>query len=95
MDIDKDNGPDELKEEHRADRTLDVKGFNCPIPVLTAKKEIGQMEDGQVLKIISSDPGSKADMISFAGRYGHEMIDTKESAGELVFLIRINASKGH
>ena len=43
------------------DQTLDTKGLNCPLPILKAKKSISQMESGQTLEVLSTDPGSVLD----------------------------------
>ncbi|MCW8910186.1 MAG: sulfurtransferase TusA family protein, partial [Gammaproteobacteria bacterium] len=43
------------------DAELDAKGLNCPLPILRAKKAIGELTSGQVLKIVATDPGSVKD----------------------------------
>jgi len=43
------------------DKLLDVRGLNCPMPLVNARKEIGNLKPGQVLKVIASDRGSVAD----------------------------------
>jgi tRNA 2-thiouridine synthesizing protein A len=40
------------------DRELDARGLNCPLPILRAKKALGELASGQVLRIIATDPGS-------------------------------------
>ena len=37
-------------------RKLDTSGFNCPIPIIKAKKELNTMEVGESLELISTDP---------------------------------------
>ena len=39
-------------------RELDVKGLNCPLPILRTKKTLAEMESGQVLRVLATDPGS-------------------------------------
>ena len=48
------------------DRELDTSGLNCPLPVVKARKEIGALELGQVLKVISTDRGSMKDFEGWA-----------------------------
>jgi tRNA 2-thiouridine synthesizing protein A len=43
------------------DKLLDARGLNCPLPLVTARKEVGKLEPGQVLKVIATDRGSIAD----------------------------------
>jgi tRNA 2-thiouridine synthesizing protein A len=48
------------------DRMLDARGLNCPMPLVNARKEIGKLGLGQVLKVISTDRGSLADFQGWA-----------------------------
>ena len=43
------------------DRLLDARGLNCPMPLVNARKEIGKLQAGQVLKVVATDRGSVAD----------------------------------
>jgi TusA-related sulfurtransferase len=40
------------------DKELDARGLNCPLPILRAKKTLAELQPGQVLRIIATDPGS-------------------------------------
>jgi tRNA 2-thiouridine synthesizing protein A len=42
-------------------RQLDVRGAKCPLPIIKAKKEIDAMAVGEMLEVLSTDPGSMAD----------------------------------
>ena len=48
------------------DETLDVRGLNCPMPVVKARKKIGELDAGQVLRVISTDRGSIKDFQGWA-----------------------------
>lgn len=48
------------------DKDLDARGLNCPLPILRAKKALADMQSGQVLRIVSTDPGSVKDFAAFA-----------------------------
>jgi TusA-related sulfurtransferase len=41
-----------------ANKELDTRGLNCPLPILKAKKALADMLSGEVLKVVASDPGS-------------------------------------
>ena len=43
------------------DKLLDARGLNCPMPLVNARKEMGKLELGQVLKVVATDRGSVAD----------------------------------
>ena len=71
-----------------ADMELDARGLNCPLPILRAKKSINDLESGQVLHIIATDPGSVKDFEAFCKQTGNELISSGENNGEFVFDIR-------
>jgi TusA-related sulfurtransferase len=48
------------------DRLLDARGQNCPMPLVTARKEVGNLALGQVLKVLATDTGSVADFQGWA-----------------------------
>jgi tRNA 2-thiouridine synthesizing protein A len=70
------------------DKELDVRGLNCPLPILRTKKSLGELTAGQVLKVIATDPGSVKDMAAFAKQTGNELISTAEVGGDYVFLMK-------
>ncbi|MDQ7030469.1 MAG: sulfurtransferase TusA family protein [Ardenticatenia bacterium] len=43
------------------DQELDVRGLNCPMPLVKARQTIMKMEPGQVLKVVATDRGSVKD----------------------------------
>jgi TusA-related sulfurtransferase len=62
-------------------KTLDAKGDLCPIPVVKTSKAIKQVDVGQVLEVLATDPGSKPDLAAWSKMTGHKLLDTKEEAG--------------
>ena len=71
-----------------ADKVLDAKGLNCPLPILKAKKALKDLEAGQTLQVLSTDPGSVADFQAFARTTGNELVEHSEEGGVYDFLIR-------
>ena len=72
----------------KPDIVLDTKGMNCPMPVLKTKKAIDTIQAGQVLKVMSTDPVSKADISTLINRLGHELLQIKEESGVFEFYIK-------
>ncbi|MGA8942343.1 MAG: sulfurtransferase TusA family protein [Thermoactinomyces sp.] len=72
----------------KADRILDAKGLQCPMPLVQAQKAIKKMKSGEVLKIIANDSGSYSDIPSWAKRTGHKLLDRKEEEGAFVFWVQ-------
>lgn len=70
------------------DKELDARGLNCPLPILRAKKALADVTSGQVLKILSTDPGSVKDFAAFAKQTGNELLSTAEAGGEFTFFMK-------
>ncbi len=70
------------------DTELDASGLNCPLPILRAKKAIGLLTSGQVLRIIATDPGSVKDFDAFCNQTGNTLVESGEEGGKFVFLIK-------
>ena len=70
------------------DQELDASGLNCPLPILRAKKSLGGLEAGQVLRVIATDPGSVKDFEAFAKQTGNELLESTEEGGKFHFLIK-------
>ena len=62
------------------DKEVDARGLNCPLPILRAKKELAEMQAGQVLHVLATDPGSVKDFAAFARQTGNELVAQNELA---------------
>jgi len=67
---------------YKAAKTLDVRGLTCPLVVVKAKKAITEVQPGEVLEVLSTDPASKADIPAWTKRTGHELLEVLDE-GEL------------
>ena len=70
------------------DKELDARGLNCPLPILRAKKALGELTSGQVLRIMATDPGSVKDFAAFAKQTGTELLSSAENNKEFEFYIK-------
>ena len=70
------------------DRELDARGLNCPLPILRAKKALNEMQSGQVLKIVATDPGSVKDFQAFSKQTGNELLSHAEAQKEFTFFMK-------
>jgi tRNA 2-thiouridine synthesizing protein A len=80
-----------MADEIRVDQTLDTKGMSCPIPILKTKKALAALAKDQVLKVLTTDPGSQKDMPAWANRTGNEIVKVEQAAGTFTFYIRKSA----
>jgi len=67
---------------------LDVKGLNCPLPVLRAKKVLKDMAVGATLEVLATDPGAVKDFEAFCRATGNELVESKVDGKVYSFLIR-------
>lgn len=67
---------------------LDVKGMNCPLPVLRANRALRSLAPGDRLKVLATDKAARADFRAFCKETGHALLGMSEEGGVLVFLIR-------
>jgi len=70
------------------DKELDARGLNCPLPILRARKSLNDMQSGQVLKIVATDPGSVKDFQAFAKQTGNELLSQADVEKEFVFYLK-------
>ncbi len=68
-------------------QVLDVRGLNCPLPILKTRKIINTMSGGEKLQVISTDIGSVKDISAFCKQTGNELISTSEQNSEYIFVI--------
>ena len=78
----------EIRADDTVHRVLDTTGLNCPLPILKAKKVIGELASGHVLRVLATDPGSVNDFASFCNQTGHTLLSSGQSGRQFEFLIR-------
>ncbi|MFZ0450927.1 MAG: sulfurtransferase TusA family protein [Desulfatiglandaceae bacterium] len=78
-------------EAIKADKTLDLKGLPCPMPVVKVSKGIKEVEIDQVIEAVTSDPGSLADFPAWAKTSGNEILKTEQEDGVIRFFIKRKA----
>jgi TusA-related sulfurtransferase len=72
----------------QADKEIDAKGLNCPLPILRAKKALSEMVTGQTLKVVATDPGSTRDFQAFAKQTGNELVGQETVGDEYIHVLR-------
>jgi tRNA 2-thiouridine synthesizing protein A len=70
------------------DKELDTRGLSCPLPILKTKKSLNELTSGQVLKVVSTDPGSVKDFDAFAKQTGHTLLSSAEQDRTFVFYMK-------
>jgi tRNA 2-thiouridine synthesizing protein A len=77
-----------MSEEIKVDKVMDLKGLACPMPVVKVSKGIKEVEIGQVIEAITTDPGSLADFPAWARTSGNEILKTEQKEGAIKFYIK-------
>ncbi len=73
------------------ERLLDVKGLNCPLPVLRANRELRGMQPGERLHVLATDRAAVADFQAYCRETGHALLAWSEEAGVFSFVVRRRA----
>jgi rhodanese-related sulfurtransferase/TusA-related sulfurtransferase len=79
-------------ESLKTNLVLDTKGLACPMPIVKTKRAMNELEAGQVLEVIATDKGSKADMQAWSKSSGHQYLGLLEEGNVLKHYIRKSAN---
>ena len=71
-----------------SETVLDVKGMNCPLPVLRANRALRGMQAGERLRVLATDRAAVGDFQAFCQETGHALLAWSEEAGLFSFVIR-------
>jgi len=70
---------------------LDAKGLRCPLPVLKARKAMKTMAAGDVLRVLSTDPGAIKDFEAFCKTTGYRLLRQEQADDVFTFEIEKTA----
>jgi tRNA 2-thiouridine synthesizing protein A len=71
-----------------AHKEIDTRGLNCPLPILKAKKALAEMQTGEILKVVATDPSSTRDFQAFARQTGNELLEQSQDKAEYTHFLR-------
>jgi tRNA 2-thiouridine synthesizing protein A len=70
------------------DRTLDLKGLSCPLPIVKTAKAMKELSSGDVVEVLATDPGSVPDFKAWCTSTGHQLVERDETDGVYRYVIR-------
>ena len=70
------------------DKEIDTRGLNCPLPILKAKKALADMLSGQLLRVVSTDPGSTRDFQAFSKQTGNDLIEQETAGDDFIHVLK-------
>lgn len=65
----------------------DLRGLNCPLPVLKARKRLSGMKAGTRIWLETTDPLAAIDIPAFCAEAGHVLVETVVAEGGHRFLV--------
>lgn len=74
-------------------QTLDARNLSCPLPILRTKKALNTMNEGDLLEIQATDPGSVNDLSSFCEQTGNTLVSSESADDGFFFVIRKTQNK--
>lgn len=77
-----------MNEVIKEDQVLDCSGMLCPMPVVKTSKAVKEMQSGQILKMIATDPGAPPDMEAWSRQTGNELLRSLTENSKFIFYIR-------
>lgn len=69
------------------EENLDLKGLNCPLPVLKTRKAMRGLQVGARIAVETTDPLAGIDMPAYCNEDGHALIEVREKESSTVFII--------
>ena len=79
-----------MSQTSSPDRILDCRHLSCPLPVVKTAQAIKELDPGQVLLVMATDPGFALDIRAWSSRAGHDLVDVAEDGG--AFHVRLRRS---
>ena len=70
------------------DKEIDTRGLNCPLPILKAKKALAEMLSGQLLRVVSTDPGSTRDFQAFSRQTGNDLVEQQTAGDDFIHVLK-------
>lgn len=74
-----------------AAQVLDVRGLNCPMPLLKAKQALNALPAHGLLRVLATDPGSVRDFEVFSRQSGHALLESTREDSTYNYLLRKKA----
>lgn len=67
--------------------TLDTQGLLCPEPLMLLHKAVREVESGQVIEVIATDPSTERDIPKFCTFLGHTLLEQQAKDGLFIYQI--------
>ena len=76
--------------DYKIARTLDYKGLKCPMPIVKMSQEMPKLALGDVVEVLTTDPGALSDFPAWARTTGQSVLETKQESGLITIYVKKN-----
>ena len=73
----------------RIDKQVDARRLLCPLPVIRTQDAVADMQAGERLQVLATDPGVKNDIPAWCRINGHEVETIVEQGEEIIITIKV------
>jgi len=83
----------EIKDQEiKADKELDLTGLSCPVPIVMTSETIKKLNEGEVLRVVATDPGFERDVWNWSKQTKNELIKVEKEDIKTIAYIKKTAS---
>lgn len=68
---------------------LDARRMFCPMPVIRTQDKIKELQVGDTLEVVSTDPGALNDIPAWSRINGHKVLETRETDDEVFVVVEV------
>jgi len=76
-----------LSKEYSVTKILDCRGLYCPLPIIKMQKAMKEMAEGEIIKVLATDSGSRRDFDSWCRKTGNKLLESTEDDGVFTYII--------
>jgi tRNA 2-thiouridine synthesizing protein A len=84
--------PHTMPDMPTPDRHVDARRLYCPEPVMLLHKAVREVEDGQLIELLATDPSTQRDVPKFCHFLGHELLEQTQDGELFRYMIRKKVS---
>lgn len=78
-----------IYENDMAHYNLDTRGLLCPLPVIKAQNKAKQLNHGDTVTLVATDPGARHDLPCWCRINGHKVLEIKDQPGEIMITFEL------
>lgn len=71
---------------------LDARRLLCPMPVIRVQNRVAELQPGETLEVVCTDPGVLNDIPAWCRINGHRVLESRQQEGEITLLIEVGGT---